>query len=88
MKKLAVIGVALMLVLAVGAGVWADGKTIYLEYEDEKMSTIMARLWELIGKPRNIGRFRPVINWKGMVIMKLPLHWALNMLFGRIWPQY
>jgi long-subunit fatty acid transport protein len=36
MKKLAVIGVALMLVLAVGAGVWADGKTIYLEYEDEK----------------------------------------------------
>jgi long-subunit fatty acid transport protein len=36
MKKLAVIGVALLLVMAVGAGVLAEGKTVYLEYEDEK----------------------------------------------------
>jgi hypothetical protein len=36
MKKLLVIGIALMLVMAVGLGVLAEGKTAYLEYEDEK----------------------------------------------------
>jgi long-subunit fatty acid transport protein len=36
MKKLAIIGIALMLVMVVGVGVLAEGKTVYLEYEDEK----------------------------------------------------
>jgi hypothetical protein len=36
MKKIAVIGIALMLVMAFSAGVMAEGKTVYLEYEDEQ----------------------------------------------------
>jgi long-subunit fatty acid transport protein len=36
MKKFVVIGIALMLVMAFSVGVLAEGKTVYLEYENEK----------------------------------------------------